>query len=86
MRGRVATDPVLVEIAAAHGVAPTAVALAFLMAEGHAVIPASANPLHLRENLAARDVRLAPAEMARIRALDRGLRTIDPAKSPRWDD
>ena len=86
VRGRVATDPVLVEIAAAHGVAPTAVALAFLMAEGHVVIPASANPLHLRENLAARDVRLTPAEMARIRALDRGLRTIDPAKSPRWDD
>ena len=61
-------------------------ALAFLMAEGHAAIPASSNPDHLRANLAAMDVRLTPEEIERIRGLDRGERTINPAKSPRWDD
>jgi len=86
VRGRVASDPVLREIAEAHGVGATAVALAFLIAEGHAAIPASSNPDHLRANLAAKDVRLTPGEIERIRGLDRGERTINPAKSPRWDD
>jgi 2,5-diketo-D-gluconate reductase B len=86
VRGRLASDPVLVEIAAAHRVSWSAVVLAFLMAEGHAVIPASSSAANLRANLAARDLRLGEAEMARIRALDRGMRTIDPAKSPKWDD
>ena len=69
-----------------HGVDAAAVTLAFLMAEGHAVIPASSNPAHLRGNLAARDIVLDAEEMAAIRALDRGWRTIDPAKAPVWDD
>jgi 2,5-diketo-D-gluconate reductase B len=86
VRGRVASDPMLAGIAAAHGVGAPAVALAFLMAEGHAAIPASSNPAHLRANLAATEVRLSAGEIERIRALDRGERTINPAKSPRWDD
>jgi 2,5-diketo-D-gluconate reductase B len=86
VRGAVVADPVLSAIADRHGVSATAVTLAFLMAEGHAVIPASSEKAHLRANLAARDVRLSPAEMSQIRALDRGQRMIDPAKAPRWDD
>jgi 2,5-diketo-D-gluconate reductase B len=86
VKGRVSSDPVLVEIAAAHGVGAAAVALAFLMAEGHVVIPASSSQANLRANLAAADVRLTGAEMDRIRTLDRGERTIDPAKAPVWDD
>jgi 2,5-diketo-D-gluconate reductase B len=56
------------------------------MAEGHAVIPASRSEEHLRANLAAREVVLTDAEMADIRALDRGGRRINPEKSPHWDD
>jgi len=85
-KGMVEADPVLQAIAAEHGVTAAAVALAFLMAEGHAVIPASANPTNLAANFAASGVRLDEAEMNRIRALNRGERRINPTKSPRWDD
>lgn len=85
-KGEVVGDPVLSEIGARHGAPATTIALAFLMAEGHAVIPASTSAANLRANLAARDIRLEPEEIARIRALDRGHRRIKPAKAPRWDD
>lgn len=86
VKGKVASDPTLIEIGEAHGASAAAVALAFLMAEGHVVIPASSSEANLRANLAAADIRLSEAEIERIRALDRGRRMIDPAKSPRWDD
>ena len=84
--GEVRGDAVLARIGQAHGVTASAIALAFLMAEGHIVIPASANVENLKANLRSRDVRLTEAELGAIRALDRGHRSIDPAKSPRWDD
>ncbi|MCT8990452.1 aldo/keto reductase [Chelativorans sp. SCAU2101] len=86
VKGAVVSDPVLAEIAERHGVTPAAVALAFLMAEGHAVIPASSSEANLRANMRAKDVRLSEEEMNAIRALDRGDRRINPEKSPRWDD
>ncbi len=86
VKGRVATDPVLRRISEAQGVAPAAVALAFLLAEGHAVIPASSSPGNLRANLAAASLTLDAADLADLRALDRGYRHINPAKSPSWDD
>lgn len=85
-KGKVNDDPVLKEIGAAHDVSAAAAALAFLMQEGHAVIPASSSKANLEGNFAALKVRLSEPEMGRIRALDRGLRHINPAKSPRWDD
>ena len=85
-KGRVADDPTLGRMAAAHGVSPAAVALAFLLAEGHVVIPASSDPGRLRGNLAALDVALTGEDVAAIRALDRGQRLINPEKSPNWDD
>ena len=85
-KGRVAEDPVLRRIAEAHGVTAAAIALAFLMAAGHIVIPASSDPGRLRKNLAALEVRLSAEEIAQIRALDRGWRSIDPPKAPDWDD
>lgn len=86
VKGMVAEDPVLSRIAETHGVTPAAVALAFLMAEGHAVIPASSSRANLAANLAALDVTLAPEDIAEIRTLERGYRHINPDKSPRWDD
>lgn len=86
VKGRVASDAVLGTIAARHGATAPAVALAFLMAEGHIVIPASSSEANLRANLAAADLRLGEDEMAAIRGLDRGERTINREKSPTWDD
>jgi 2,5-diketo-D-gluconate reductase B len=85
-KGEVAGDPILNRIAERHGVTSSAVALAFLMAQGHIVIPASSSEANLRANFRATGVNLEDAEMAAIRALDRGYRRIDPAKSPAWDD
>jgi len=85
-RGAVASDPVLQRIGEKHGVAASAVALAFLIAEGHVVIPASTSEANLRANLLAGDLALDDGEMQDIRALHRGDRRINPEKSPAWDD
>jgi 2,5-diketo-D-gluconate reductase B len=85
-RGAVEQDETLIDIAARHDVRPSAVALAFLMAEGHIVIPASSREANLRANFAATGVRLSEAEIAAIRRLDQGRRQINPDKAPRWDD
>ncbi len=85
-KGRVADDPTLRRIADEHGVTAAAISLAFLMAQGHIVIPASSDPERLRGNLAALDVTLSAEDIAAIRALDRTERFIDPDKSPDWDD
>lgn len=85
-KGKIADEPVLKRIAKKHGVTTAAVALAFLMAEGHIVIPASSSEGNLRANFAAGTVSLDAGEMAEIRKLDRGYRRIDPEKSPVWDD
>jgi len=84
--GRVADEPLLQQIAAAHGATPGAIALAFLIAEGHIVIPASTKPQRLSDNLKAQEIELSADELAAIRRLDRGERIINPAKSPVWDD
>ena len=86
-KGEVRDDPVLTRIGERHGVDRVG---------GRARLPdgggARRHPgLVEREPICAptsrrTDVRLDDAEMAAIRALDRGYRRIDPAKSPRWDD
>jgi 2,5-diketo-D-gluconate reductase B len=86
VKGKVHDDPVLAAIGKAHGVSAAAAALAFLMGEGHVVIPASSSKINLEANFAALKVRLTDAEMDQVRALNRGDRRINPAKSPRWDD
>jgi 2,5-diketo-D-gluconate reductase B len=85
-QGRVGSDPVLQRIAGNHGVTASAISLAFLMAEGHIVIPASSSEKHLRENMQAIDVRLSDAERSEIRGLERQFRIINPSIAPVWDD
>lgn len=84
-RGRVAGDPVLEEIAARHNATATQIALAFLMAEGHIVIPSSGSKDRIAANFAARDITLGPAELDRLRGLDKGMRLIDGDWCPQWD-
>jgi diketogulonate reductase-like aldo/keto reductase len=56
-------------IAARHGVAPAAVALAFVLARpGVIAIPKASDPAHLRQNAAARELRLAPEDLAELDA------------------
>jgi diketogulonate reductase-like aldo/keto reductase len=62
-------DPVLVEVAAAHGVEPTQVILRWHVEHGVVVIPKSANPQRLAANFAIWDFSLSPDEVARIDAL-----------------
>ncbi|XUY29900.1 aldo/keto reductase (plasmid) [Agrobacterium sp. rho-8.1] len=85
-KGRVLDDPAILNIAERHGVTTSAVVLAFLIAEGHIVIPSSASPQRLKDNRAALDVRLDETDIAQLRRLDRGERMINPEKSPVWDD
>ena len=56
VKGEVSRDPVLARIGERHGVGAAAVGLAFLMAEGHIVIPASSSEANLRANFKALDV------------------------------
>ena len=85
-QGRVTVDPVLMAIAEKHKTTTSAVTLAFLMSEGHIVIPASSKTTHLCDNFSASSSHLQPEDNAKIRKLERGMRVINPAISPLWDD
>ena len=66
-QGRAADVAVLRRIGAARGVTATQVALAAVLAQpGVVVIPKATGEAHLRENLAAADVRLSRAELQAI--------------------
>jgi 2,5-diketo-D-gluconate reductase B len=56
------------------------------MQHGFAVIPSSTKRANLESNLQAPALRLSDAELARIDALDKGARLVDPdGLAPRWD-
>lgn len=84
--GKVLGDPVITEIAVARGWTPAQVVLAWALQRGFAVIPSSTKRENLQGNLLAPTLRLEDAEMARIDALDRGERLVDPeGLAPAWD-
>lgn len=66
-------EPVVQEIARAHGVGPAAVSLAWVLAHapGSVVIPGTRSLQHLEDNVAAGRLRLTAQDMARIDALGR---------------
>jgi 2,5-diketo-D-gluconate reductase A len=65
-------DPVLADIAAAHGVTPAQVVLRWNLEHEVAVIPKSADPGRMAANLDLFGFSLEPAEVARIDALAAG--------------
>ena len=71
------SDPVITAIAAAHGVSPAQVLLAWGIACGTSVIPKSVRAERQAANLRASALQLSPDEMARIAALDRHHRFVD---------
>ena len=84
--GKLLADPVLADIAAARGATPAQVALAWAMQLGHAVIPSSTKRENLQSNLLSTRLRLSDDQMARIAALDRNGRLVNPeGLAPVWD-
>jgi pyridoxine 4-dehydrogenase len=65
---KLASHPVLTEIAARHDATPAQVALAWLLHAGDHVllIPGTASVAHLEENMAAADLELTPADLAAL--------------------
>jgi len=83
--GKVMQDPAMLDIAARHEATPAQVALAWLLQQGHAVIPSSTKAENLQANLRAAKVRLTEHDIARIRELDSNARIADPDFAPAWD-
>jgi 2,5-diketo-D-gluconate reductase B len=83
--GKVLTDPVIGAIAARLQATPAQVTLAWLLAQGHTVIPSSTRRENLASNLASRALVLSPADLAAIDALERGERLVNPDFGPHWD-
>lgn len=67
-------DPVIVEIAEAHGKSPAQVMLRWGIQHGRSVIPKSTKPNRIAENIDVFDFELTSEEMAAIDALDTGRR------------
>ncbi|MEV0975590.1 aldo/keto reductase [Streptomyces sp. NPDC049915] len=69
--GTLTRDPVCASVAAAHGVTPGQVALAWLLHRSPVLCPTpgTGSPAHLEENLAAAAVRLTDSDMTRLDAL-----------------
>jgi 2,5-diketo-D-gluconate reductase B len=85
-KGQVMSDPVLGEIAAAHGATPAQVALAWLIGqEGVSAVPKASSPERRRENLGALRLELSADERARIDALPKDRRFVQTRWSPEWD-
>ncbi|WP_378004332.1 2,5-didehydrogluconate reductase DkgB [Aeromonas jandaei] len=83
--GKVLTEPLLIEIGQRHGVSAAQASLAWLLAQGMAVIPSSTKRENLAANLAALNIRLSKEEMAIITTLERGERCANPDFAPDWD-
>jgi diketogulonate reductase-like aldo/keto reductase len=65
--GRILRDRTLARVAARHGAEPAQVALAWLLRhEEMMVIPKATNAAHVRENRAALDLSLSPADLAEL--------------------
>lgn len=73
-KGEILRDPVINEIAQAHGKSAAQVIIRWHMQEGFSVIPGSSNPAHIKENIDVLDFALSNVEMQRIRALDKEAR------------
>ncbi|GAB3626709.1 hypothetical protein GCM10027419_15580 [Pandoraea terrae] len=62
--GAVVSEPLLAEMAAARGVTPTQIALAWLLRRSNAIlpIPGTGSPEHLRENIRGQEIDLTDQE------------------------
>ena len=79
--GDILQNPVITEIAEAHGVDAGQVIIAWHLAIGNVVIPKTVTPARIVSNVAAADLELTAQEVGKINALDRpdGRIGADPA-------
>ncbi|MDR6623500.1 aldo/keto reductase [Sinomonas atrocyanea] len=73
-RRNVMQDPVIGELATAHGRTPAQVMLRWHLQQGRSAIPKSVNPGRIAENFDVFDFELTAEELARIDSLDTGVR------------
>ena len=83
-RGEVFNVPELTEIAAAHDVSAAQVSLAWLREKGVTAIPKATGEDHILDNWQSIDLKLTDEEIARIDAIDRTDRRVDPSFGP-WN-
>lgn len=84
--GELLVDPVLQAIAEDHRATPARVVLSWLVHQPDVVaIPGASTVEHLRENLAAVNLKLEATALDAIGRLDRGQRVVDPPHAPVWD-
>ncbi|RKO88374.1 aldehyde reductase [Blyttiomyces helicus] len=69
-------DPLIVEIAAAHGKSPAQVLISWAVQRGTIVIPKSVSAARIKSNIEA--IQLSPEELAKINAIGTAKRFIDP--------
>jgi 2,5-diketo-D-gluconate reductase B len=84
-RGRLTDHAGVKAIAAKQGATPEQVGLAFLLAEGHIVIPSSSNKARIKSNFEAQGLKLSPEDVSAIRKMDEGRRLVNASWAPEWD-
>ncbi len=87
-RGKLLDDPVVGEIAKAHGKSPAQICLRWLIQQpGVAAVPRALEAAHIVDNLDVFNFELSDEEMALLSALrKRHLRIADPPeRAPKWD-
>ncbi|GAN79581.1 aldo/keto reductase [Acidocella aminolytica] len=86
-RNKVSEVPELIAIADKHGMLPTQVALAWLLdQQGVAAVPKAAGRTNQLSNLNALNIRLDDEDRAKIAALPKDQRLVNPAFAPNWSD
>ena len=87
-QGLLLRDPVIKQIARAHGKTPAQVILRWHIQEGFSVIPGATNPDYIKENIQIFDFTLTDAEIQQIRSLNKEQRisgaTLDDVKRMVW--
>lgn len=84
-RGAVLEDPTLKDIGATLDASAGQVALAWLMAKGHTVIPSAGSAARIAENFAAKDLTLSAEQILQIDSLNKNMRLVDGPWCPEWD-
>lgn len=86
-QGKVAQDPVLIDIGRAHGKTPGQVTLRWIIQQGIIAIPRTSNPKRVEENFDILDFELSDTEMTEIHTLARPDGRIGDwlDKAYRWD-